>query len=237
LLLVIVAIGLIINYIGFATGIHYTSPGNAQIFIQTGPILLTIIGVLIYKERLSLRQILGFLFAGIGFLFFYHEQLANLLGSSSLYNSGVIWVLIAALSWTIYAALQKKLVQKFHAQQMNMFIYGLPVLVLLPFVPFSELTHLNTISWVILVFLGINTVVAYGCLAESFKYIEANKVSIIITLNPIITFVVLSLFAVYNINWVEAEIITFKGMMGAGLVLFGAVLVVLPKKLINRQRA
>ena len=41
-LLVFAALGLSYNYLGFMLGIQYTSPSNAQLVIQTGPILLAL---------------------------------------------------------------------------------------------------------------------------------------------------------------------------------------------------
>lgn len=229
-LLIIAAICLTLNYIGYAYGIHFTTPANAQIFIQLGPILLAVSGILIFKERLSIRQMGGFVIAGGGFAFFYHDQFANLLGNPDNYNTGVLWVVMAAITWTTYAVLQKKLVQRFHAQQLNLIIFGLPMIMLAPFVDFTVFAEFGPVLWGLLAFLGLNTIVAYGCLAESFKYIEANKISVIITLNPVITFIAMSVLAEWKVSWIDAEIITIYGLAGAMMVVAGAILVVIPKK-------
>lgn len=231
LLLIVAALSLTFNYLGFAIGIDLTTPANGQIFIQFGPFLLAIAGILIYRERLSARQILGFVIAGGGFYLFYHDQLGQVFVSESVYIKGVTWVLFAATAWALFSILQKGLVQKFPAQQLNLFVYGFPALILLPFIPFAEFSNLTWTMRILLFFLGVNTLVAYGCLAEAFRFIEANKISVIITLNPIITLALLALFDHLNVTWIDVEIITRYGIMGAGLVLFGAVLVVLPKKL------
>jgi len=230
LLLIIAALGLTINYISFVNGINLTTPGNGQIFIQIGPILLAVIGVIIFKERLSRRQIFGFGVAGAGLTFFYRDQLQNLLGNEDAYIVGVLWLILAAVAWTVFASLQKKLVQKFHAQQLNLIIFGLPMVILLPFVDFSIFTSFSPGLWILLIFLGINTIVAYGCLTEAFKYIEANKISVIVTLNPIITFIAMTILGSMQLDWINAEVITIYGVFGAFLVISGAVMVVLPKK-------
>jgi drug/metabolite transporter (DMT)-like permease len=230
ILLILAALSLTVNYTGFANGIQLTSPGNAQIFIQIGPITLAIIGIVIFKERLSLRQFLGFVVAGSGLTFFYRDQLTNLLGSEEVYITGVLWLILAALAWTGYASLQKKLVQKYHAQQLNLIIFGLPIIILLPFVEFSSFANFTPGLWMLLIFLGINTIVAYGCLAEAFKYMEANKISVIITLNPIITFVAMTILGAMDLDWIDAEMITIFGVIGAMFVIFGAIMVVIPKK-------
>ena len=230
ILLILAAISLTVNYTAFANGIHLTSPSNAQIFIQIGPITLAIVGIVIFKERLSLRQFLGFVVAGAGLTFFYRDQLGNLLGKEEVYITGVLWLILAALAWTGYASLQKKLVQKFHAQQLNLIIFGLPIIILLPFVEFSSFADFTPGLWVLLIFLGVNTIVAYGCLAEAFKYMEANKISVIITLNPIITFVTMTILGSMDLDWIDAEMITIFGVIGAVFVIFGAIMVVIPKK-------
>lgn len=235
-LLILAALSITVNYLGFANGINLTSPSNAQIFIQIGPITLAIVGIIVFRERLSLRQSMGFLVAGTGLTFFFRDQLANLLGSEEVYINGVLWLILAALAWTTYAALQKKLVQKFHAQQLNLIIFGLPMIILIPFIDFSIFSEFTVGLWILLIFLGINTIVAYGCLAESFKYMEANKISVIITLNPIITFATMSILGSMDLDWIDAEVMTIFGVMGALLVISGAILVVIPKKKYWRQK-
>ena len=51
--LLLAGIMLIANYILFIIGLEKTSPGNAQVLIQLAPLLMTIGGVLIYKESFN----------------------------------------------------------------------------------------------------------------------------------------------------------------------------------------
>ena len=230
ILLILAALGLTVNYISFVKGIDLTSPGNGQIFIQIGPILLAVVGVIIFRERLSKRQLFGFVVAGAGLILFYRDQLQNLLGSEDVYIVGVFWLILAAVAWTAFASLQKHLVKNFHAQQLNLVVFGLPMVILIPFVDFGTFTNFSPGLWMLLVFLGINTIVTYGCLTEAFKYIEANKISVIITLNPIITFVAMSILGSMHLDWIDAEVLTIYGVLGAVSVISGAIMVVLPKK-------
>jgi drug/metabolite transporter (DMT)-like permease len=207
-------------------GVNFTSPGNTQIIIQLGPVLLALVGVLIYKEKLSRTQMMGFAMAGIGFFIFYYNQLANFLKDRESFNAGVLYIVIGAICWVIFASIQKKFVQKYPAQQLNLVIYGIPVLMFLPFVEFHPFETLNIGQWILLIFLGVNTLVAYGSLAAALKYVEANKVSIIITLNPIITFIAMFILEILDVTWIKPELINFYGFMGALLVLMGAILAV-----------
>ncbi|PID89095.1 MAG: EamA family transporter, partial [Bacteroidia bacterium] len=171
------------NYLGYISGLHYTTPSTAQVVIQIGPILLTIAGILIFKEKVNRFQILGLLIAAIGLTLFYYNQLASF-ADTSTYNIGFLWILTAAVSWVCYAILQKRLVRKHAPQVLNLFIYGIPALAFLPSTNFQEFQGLEIWQWLLLIFLGLNTLIAYGFLALAFKYTQAYKVSIIITLNP-----------------------------------------------------
>lgn len=226
LLLVIAAFCLGLNYIGFMQGINYTSPGITQIIIQLGPVLLAIAGVLIFRERLSKRQIIGFLVAGAGFIMFYYNQLASFLKDRESFHAGVLYIVFGAISWVFFASIQKKFVQQYPPQQLNLVIYSIPILMFLPFVGWEAFDGLRFWQWMLLIFLGINTLIAYGSLAAALKYLEANRVSIIITLNPIITFVVMFILDWLNVTWIEPEKINFYSMAGAMAVLTGVILAV-----------
>ncbi len=225
-LLVVAALGLGLNYVGFLNGVSHTSPSTAQVMIQIGPILLGLSGVFFLKEKVNLRQGLGFVVAGIGLMLFYQDNISNMIGKEASFNTGVLWVIMGAVAWTVYAVFQKVLVKTYPAQQLNLFIFGLPMILLAPFADFQVLFALSAKNWMLMIYLGANTLIAYGCLALAFKYLEANKVSIIITLNPILTFVFMGLMAWLEINWIAHEKFTYMGVIAALLVMSGAVMAV-----------
>ncbi len=225
-LLVIAALALGLNYIGFLQGLNYTSPSNAQIIIQTGPILLALVGFIVYKESINLKQIGGFAIAAIGLILFYQNQLKGFINDPEAFNTGFIWIEIGAVAWVLYAALQKKLVQKHPAQTLNMFLYGLPALLYIPTADFPAFTDLSFPVWLIVIFLGLNTLIAYGSLAYAFKYTEAYKVSIIVTLNPIITLITMAVLSGLQVDWIKTENLDTISMIGAVCVIGGAIIAV-----------
>ena len=225
-LLVIAALALGLNYIGFLQGLNYTSPSNAQIIIQTGPILLALVGFIVYKESLNLKQVGGFAVAGLGLILFYQNQLKGFIHDPEAFNKGFLWIEIGAVAWVLYAALQKKLVQKHPAQTLNMFLYGLPALLYVPTADFQAFAQLDFPTWLIVIFLGINTLVAYGSLAFAFKYTEAYKVSIIVTLNPIITLITMAVLSSMQVSWIQTESLDLVSIIGAVCVIGGAIIAV-----------
>ncbi len=229
-MLVVAALALAWNYIGFMWGVQYTTPSNAQLFIQTGPVMLTLAGIVLFGEKLNRQQILGFLLALAGLLLFYRQQLGAMTGSTAGYNKGILLTLSGAVAWTVYAVLQKKLVTRFSTFTLNLFIFGLPTLLYLPLAKFSDLAGLSWGWWLLMAFLGINTLVAYTTLSVSLKYLEAGKVSIIIILNPLITFLMMGLFTQMEVSWIDGEHFTLLSIVGALVVLAGAILVVRRQK-------
>ena len=226
MILVFAALFLGFNYLGFNTGVHMTTPGNAQIFTQLGPVLFALAGFFIYHEKISTFQAVGFLVVAIGFTLFYSQQVSFFTDKSLLYNKGIIWIIFGAIYWAAYAVLQKELVKKFPPQQLNMFIYGFPVIFFFPFANVKAIAAISWIDWVLLIFSGIITLIAYGALAVAFKNIEASKISVIITVNPIITFITLEILRRFNVSCIKPESLNLLSVTGAGLVLIGAVLVV-----------
>ena len=230
LLLFLAAISLSWNYMGFMLGIHYTTPSNAQLFIQFGPLTLALAGFFIFKEKLSRRQMLGFFVALAGFAFFYRDQLLAFFEGREQYNLGVLLTLSGALAWAAYATLQKKLVVTHQAQMLNLFLFGFPSLIYLPFINLNPVFQLHWSWWLLILFLGANTFIAYSSLAQALRFIEANKVSVIIFLNPIITFITMGILTELNVNWVTHERFSLATILGASLVISGAVLVVRKRK-------
>ena len=224
--LVLAAIGLGWNYIGFMQAVNYTTPSNAQLIVQLGPVLLAFAGLIFFKEKLRPAQIIGFIIAAMGFLFFYSQQIKLMIGQEGRYNTGVIFAISAAASWVVYAVMQKKLVMNYSTGTLNLFLFGFPVLAYLPFVNFGNLEGLSFGWWVLMVFLGLNTLIAYGSLSLALKYTQANKVSIILLMNPTITFATMALLTYLQVPWIAGEQFSVYSLLGALTILLGAIMVV-----------
>ena len=226
LLLILAALGLSWNYMGYMLGIHYTTPSNAQLFIQTGPLLLAIAGLVLFKEKIVSRQLVGFVVAIAGFSFFYRDQLSAFFESRGTYQYGILFTISGAVAWATYAILQKKLVVNHPVDSLNLVLFGLPALLYLPFINLAPLLQLHWSWWLLMLFLGVNTFIAYTCMANALKYTEANKVSIIIVLNPMITFITMGILTRMNVSWIAHERFSLETIIGAAIVFAGAILVV-----------
>ena len=107
----------------------------------------------------------------------------------------------------------------------------IPAILMIPMSDFNSLQGLSFPFWILLIILGLNTAAAYGSLAEAFKYLEANKVAVILTINPIITIISMYILEDLQVDWIQPEKMTYLGLLGAAFIVSGAVLAIRsPKK-------
>jgi drug/metabolite transporter (DMT)-like permease len=134
------------------------------------------------------------------------------------------------VAWATYAILQKKLVVKHSTESLNLFTFGLPIFLYMPFVNFGSLLHISWVTWLLLLFVGLNTLFSYTFLSMALKNTEANKVSVIIIINPVITFITMGILTRLNVTWIEHERFSVITILGAFLVISGAILVAKKQK-------
>jgi len=212
------------NYFYFLKGVDSSSPSNAGILIQIAPVMLVILGVVLFKERFHWKQGVGLAIAVVGFVFFYRDQSRQ--WGSEAYTETSVYMVAAAVLWAVYMACQKKLSVTYKAQNLNLLVYGIAALVLIPTAVWSDFNNPHFGSWVLMIFLGVNTLLAYGCLAEAVNYIPLWLISVVVTLNPFITLIAMQVLSVVSPGWVEPEVIGLWGYIGASIAIFGVVTVI-----------
>ena len=228
-LLLMAALCLAFNYLGFVQGIYYSSPANAQIFIQLGPFLLALSGLLFFGEKLSPKQILGALVCIFGFSLFFWDRLTVSHENPKRFLLGLAWIIGAALTWATFAGLQKKLLTLWKSSQINIYIYMIITLVYLPWVNWSSLGEMPLVIHLFYIFLGLNTLVAYGCFSLALQYLPATQVSPIITMNPLFTLVFINIMDWLSWTFIPPDPITSIGYIGAVGAVTGVILVLSTK--------
>ncbi len=222
LLLAIASAGLIGNYLAYLLGLARITPGNAQILIQSAPLLLAVGGVVIFKEQLLRAQLGGFVVIVIGLLVFFAEQRGRA-GDVHSYGIGALLIALGALLWAIYALAQKQLLGQFKPQQVMGFIYVVASIVLLPTATPGALAQVDAWHWLAIAYCSLNTLGAYGCFAEALNHWEASRVSAILALTPISTLAFGAALALAFPGQVPEEQIGWLGAIGALLVVGGSI--------------
>jgi len=223
----IAALMLIGNYVLFLIGMNMTSPGNAQVFIQMAPLLMTLGGVLIFKESFNKFQMVGVVSILIGLILFFQDQIQQILASD--YTAG-IWVMFAAaLTWAIYALIQKKLAAKLSSQSILFFIYAFASLVMFYWSDLGSFSSINSLQWWAVFYACLNTVIAYGAFAEALNHWNASRVGMILALTPVLTLLFINAFAYLFPHLLAAESIHAIGYLGMLFIVSGSMLASLKK--------
>ena len=223
-ILLISALLLIGNYVGYLLGVFYTTPTNAQLLIQFAPLLMALGGVFIFKEHFTRGQWFGLFIIVVGMALFFSDQIAGVAINSTGYLIGSAIVLLAAISWASYALLQKQLLMRLPSQHILSFVYVVSAMLLWPFSNPSKLLELDGLHWGLLLFCAINTLVAYAAFAEALAHWQASRVSAVLASTPLLC--LLAVFIVHGIwpSAIAAEHVTALGIIGALLVVLGSAL-------------
>lgn len=216
------AVMLIGNYVLFLLGLAMTSPANAQVFIQMAPLLMTLGGVLIFKESFSKMQMLGAASVVVGLVLFFNDQIKQIIGSD--YTVGIWVMFLAALTWAIYALVQKKLARVLSSQAILLFIYLFASVVLLFWSDVSGFAAIGALQWWAVAYACINTVVAYGAFAEALNHWNASRVGMVLALTPVITLLFINLFAYFYPELLAFETIHWLGYVGMLFIVSGSML-------------
>jgi drug/metabolite transporter (DMT)-like permease len=229
ILISIVVAGLLGNYILYMYGLELTTPGGAQVMIQTAPMLLLIGGLVLFKEQFHFKQWLGLITFCIGLILFFNQRFEQFLNAEGNYSYGIFLVFIAGVLWAAYALAQKQLLKWFKSDQIMIVVYIMGSLVFLPNSNVMVIEQFDTLAWGLLIFCGANTLVAYGAFAEALDHWEASRVSATLAITPLLTLIFMQITESVIPGYVVAEPINGISIFGAILVVAGSAVTALSK--------
>jgi drug/metabolite transporter (DMT)-like permease len=235
LFLVLAALGLSGNYYFFAYSLYFVNGETSEAVIQLSTLFLILGGVIIYKESFIPIQKIGAVLIVIGLLLFFNSRLSEFVHFGNRETIGVFMLVIAAITWTAYALLQKQLLVKFSSVQILFLIYVLSVLILLPFASPLSLFYLTQFQLTLLLFCCLNTLVAYGCFAEALNCWNASKVSAVLALAPLFTIAALKILVLIYPAYQFTDRLGLLSIIGALLLVIGSILTALMPSFKNRQ--
>ncbi|MBS7815433.1 DMT family transporter [Wohlfahrtiimonas chitiniclastica] len=233
LLLSVLTLGIIGNFVLFSASLSYTTPTVSQIVMQLSSVGLLFAGVIFFKERLSIVQMIGVSILISGLLLFFNRNLLEMISSFNAYVFGVILAALSAFSWVLFAMAQKVALKQFNSLQILFILNALGILFLMPFADFSAIFNLSTLQLCLLLYCGLNTVLGYGALAEAMRYWDVSKVSTIITLTPLFTLCFSELFATLWPNIFAHPNLNLLGYIGVFVVVFGAMFMVIGESMLK----
>ena len=166
----------------------------------------------------------------MGLLLFFNHRLETLLQAFTSETLGIVFMMLASMSWGIYGLLQKHLMRNMGSVQLTLLIYGGGTLALLLFIAPASLLQLNALQGWALLFCCINMVVGYGAFTEALRLWQAAKVSAVIALAPVFTIAFMAAAVHYWPGTFTASGLNELSYVGAALVVAGSMLAALGKQ-------
>ena len=211
--------GAAINQLFFYRGLSLTSPINATLMMTSIPILVFIISSIIIKEKITFIKILGITLGATGAVLLL---LNSDITSSNSSFIGDLFMLLNGVSYAVFLVIIKPLVLKYNAITLMKWIFGLGLIMIMPFgVPDLYDVQWNSIPsiiWIAIIFIIIfPTILNYYFNAAVLKYINPSIVGIYIYLQPPLT-------AIIAISWGKDNL-TLEKVGYSFLILVGVFLV------------
>lgn len=213
------------NYYTYMKGVELAGAGNAGLLIQLGGTVAVAGSALLLSERLNLVQLVGYLTV-VGSVLLFCRERAAVAAAVPGFGAGVIWTLVSALFWGGFAVLLKAVGSHIDRRKINMFVFVVGTLMFLPATGDLIQASSSSADILLLVFLGVNTVVAYGALAESLAVLPAANVMIVIHANPFLNFAVLAALDAFAMSPIPSEKISFAAVTYGAILLVGVICVV-----------
>lgn len=221
---VIAVAGLVMNSLFYVQSLHYIAAPVAQVVVQVAPVLLMLGSLWMFGERFGILQWGGFLLLLAGIVVFCFERLRLAGNGAQLFGSGVMLMLVAAFAWAFYGLAQKQLLRYLPAQLILMGIYLASALLLLPTTSLGVVVTLDRGELVLLGFLALNTLVAYGAFAEALKHWEASRVGAVLATQPIVTLLGAVAGAHFLPRWFAPAPLTATAVAACLAVVAGSVI-------------
>jgi DME family drug/metabolite transporter len=181
----------------------------------TAPVLVAILSLWLFREKLTQRLILALTLALIGTALLVGVQ-PNAVGGQGNTVIGVLLALGSAFGYAVITLCSRLLAGRYHPLQSLTIGLGTGALILLPLALLNGfVVSYPVVGWALLLYLGlIPTVVAYVLFLSGIRHTTATAASITTLLEPLTSTLLAGLFF--------KEQLGVFGLLG-GIVLFGAI--------------
>lgn len=183
-LLLVSGVAMGFNWILLFEAYKYTTVSVATLSYYFAPVIVTLVCPIIFKEKLTPKQIICFCFSTLGLV------LITGIGGSG--RNDVIGILFGLGAAVLYATvvLLNKFIKKVEGIHRTFLQFLAAVVVLLPYVMFTSgitLGGLSGIGWVNLLIVGVvHSGIAYCMYFSSLKELPGQKAAILSYIDPLV---------------------------------------------------
>lgn len=207
-------VGFFFYMIAFNQGQATVTAATGSVVIATVPVITALFARFVYAEKLAAHQwcAIAVEFAGVAVL--------TLMNGAFSVNTGLLWLLLAALALSLYNLLQRKLTKTYTALQTSTYSILLGTCLLAVFAPSAirEASRAPAVQYLYVAVLGIcSSAVAYVSWAKAFsKAKKTSQVSNYMFVTPFLTSVLGFLLA--------GEVPDRATLIGGSIILLGVFL-------------
>ena len=208
------------------TSIQIIGPSLPALFVcLLAPIVITILALIFFNEKLNVLKIIGFLVASIGgFLLITGGDLAKVTPESPIFT-GYFFALITPLLWAIYSTATKKIIQTNSNIKMLKYIAYLGTIELFVFVLLNNellifiTNFFNIIVLLSALYTGIGCyILGYYIWQNSQLKLKSSKTASFLYIEPFITLL-------FSFLLKRSEMILIWNIIGGIIVLFAVLII------------
>lgn len=211
LLLLFSGMAMGINWILLFEAYKHTTISVATLSYYFAPVIVTIVCPLLFRERLTKKQLLCFVMSTVGLVLIIGFEGMN---GGSNHILGILLGLGAAVFYAM-VILFNKFIKNVEGIHRTFLQFLAAILILIPYVAYTGGMHpevLDTKGWISLLVVGlIHTGITYCMYFSALKELKGQEVAILSYLDPLIAVVVSVL--------ILGEEMTFLQMLGGILIL------------------
>jgi drug/metabolite transporter (DMT)-like permease len=219
--------GIATNMLLFFHGLSLTSPIDASIIMTTTPVIVLILSSFILNEKITTNKYIGIIIGGIGavILILYGKTAG---GTSSFL--GNLFVFLNACSYGLYLVLVKPLMKKYKAITVISWVFLFGLIFVVPF-GFNDLINTNFSAFTSNTYLAIafvivgTTFLTYLFNIYALNYVSPSVNGSYIYLQPVLSFIMVSMYAYIFGNMAYAQDINFIKILSCVLVVIGVFMV------------
>lgn len=202
------------------TGLQWTTASHTGWIIGITPVFMTILAMILFKEKIFKHQTLGIVLSFAGLLMLVSK--GDFSSLDFIKNEGDALIIVSSLTWSIYSMVSKRATLNYSPIMTTLYLFTIIAIVLAPVTinqsNINAVEHLSLSGWGSILFLGIFcSGVAYTLWAQSLAEMPASRVGAFLYIEPFVTF-----FGAWILLDEKITLLTLL----SGLVIIGGVILV-----------
>ncbi len=212
--IILMGVLLFINLIVLNYGALTIQAGEISFILNTSPLFTALLAYLFLKESISIKFLIGLICCFLG------VTLISLnVPSGFTYKPGIIFVLLASITYSSFFILQKPLLRRYSPLEITSYSIWIATVLMMPFGTsvFKTITSVSINSTVVVIYLGIfPTVISFLCWSVVLSKIDVSRAAVFLYIIPVITIAIAYI-------WLH-EIPSLKSLFGGMIIITGVII-------------